>query len=143
MSPSLLQNIPLCQTCAYLFELDLIVDIIASAASSSDFVECRQRVNEMLDCYDRAKLLLSYMVIYAEDVVLALEAQAARSNKIGGGSGTTSIVSSITGIVGCGVLLFFGHGVPLLIASLVVRGGATAAQTGHRGTRPAKTQVSN
>jgi hypothetical protein len=129
------KNIPMCQTCAYLFELDFIVDIIASAASSSDFVECRRRVNEMVDCYDRAKLLLSYMVVYAEDVALALEAQAARSNKIGAGSGATSIVSSIAGIVGCGVLLFVGHGVPLLIASLVVSGGATAAQTGDEMAR--------
>ena len=75
-------------------------------------------------------MLLSYMVVYAEDVASALEAQAARSNKIGVGSVATSIVSSIAGIVGCGVLLFVGHGVPLLIASLVVSGGATAAQTG-------------
>ena len=46
------KNIPMCQLCAYLFELDFIVDTIASAASSSDFGECRRRVNEMVDCYD-------------------------------------------------------------------------------------------
>ncbi|KAL3817609.1 hypothetical protein ACHAXA_006498 [Cyclostephanos tholiformis] len=133
------KNIPICQTCAYLFELDFIVDIIASAASSSDFVECRRRVDEMVDCYDRAKLLLSYMAVYAEDVASALESQAARSNKVKAGSGATSIVSSIAGIVGCGILLFVPPaavaGVPLLIASLVVSGGATAAQTGDEVVR--------
>jgi hypothetical protein len=40
-----------------------------------------------------------------------------------------------TGLTGSGVLLFVGHGVPLLIASLVVSGGATAAQTGDKITR--------
>ena len=133
------KNIPICQACAHLFELDFIVDIIASAASASDYSECRRRVNDMVDCYDRAKLLLSYMAVYAEDVASALEAQAARSNKVKAGSGATSIVSSIAGIVGCGILLFVPPaavaGVPLLIASLVVSGGATAAQTGDEVVR--------
>jgi hypothetical protein len=133
------KNIPICQACAYLFELDFIVDIIATAADAADFAECRRRVNEMVDCYDRAKLLLSYMAVYSEDVASALEAQAARSNKVKAGSGATSIVSSIAGIVGCGILLFVPPaavaGVPLLIASLVVGGGATAAQTGDEVVR--------
>ena len=124
-------HIPLCQPCAYLFELDFLVDVIASTASTPK--ECQQKVNEMVDCYDRAKLLLVYTAQYADEIADALETSTTRSNKIGAGSSATGIVSGLTGVVGCGALLFppvAAAGVPLLIASLVFGGGATAVQSG-------------
>ncbi|KAL7524901.1 hypothetical protein ACHAXR_000764, partial [Thalassiosira sp. AJA248-18] len=124
-------HIPICQPCAYLFELDFLVDVIASTASNTK--ECEQKVNDMVDCYDRAKLLLNYTAQYADEIASALETHTVRSNKIGAGSSATGIVSGITGVVGCGALLFppvAAVGVPLLIASLVFGGGATAVQSG-------------
>ena len=124
-------HIPICQPCSYLFELDFLIDVITNTASNTE--QCRQKVDEMVDCYDRAKLLLVYTTQYADEIATALEGQTSRSNKVGAGSSATGIVSGLTGVVGCGALLFppvAAAGVPLLIASLVFGGGATAAQTG-------------
>ena len=135
------RNIPICQPCAYLFELDFLVDVIATAASltttngdDDDYRCLRRKVDDMIDCYDRAKLLLSYTAQYTDSIASALESRTARSNKIGVGSSATGIVSGIAGVVGCGALLFppvAAVGMPLLIASLVFGGTATAAQTGN------------
>ncbi|KAL9187866.1 hypothetical protein ACHAXT_006244 [Thalassiosira profunda] len=123
-------DIRICQPCAYLFELDFLVDVIASSASDTD--QCRRKVDDMVDKYDRAKLLLEFTAQYAEEIATALESSTARSNKIGAGSSATGIGSGVLGVVGCGALLFppvAAAGVPLLLASLVFGGGATAAQT--------------
>lgn len=126
-------HIPLCQPCAYLFELDFIVDVITQASNNGNMEECRHKVNDMIDCYDRAKLILTFTSQYTDDIAKALQSRKVTSNKIGASSSATGIVSGITGVVGCGALLFppvAAVGVPLLIASLVFGGGATAAQTG-------------
>jgi len=139
------KQIPICQPCAYLFELDFLVDVITTATASASAVDdnqqtlaiqttCRQKVNDMIDCYDRAKLLLAYTAQYTDQIAQSLETRTARSNKIGAGSSATGLVSGITGVVGCSALLFppvAAVGVPLLIASLVFGGTATAAQTGE------------
>eukprot|EP00581_Thalassiosira_minuscula_P009859 CAMPEP_0183706500 /NCGR_PEP_ID=MMETSP0737-20130205/3299_1 /TAXON_ID=385413 /ORGANISM="Thalassiosira miniscula, Strain CCMP1093" /LENGTH=834 /DNA_ID=CAMNT_0025933913 /DNA_START=64 /DNA_END=2568 /DNA_ORIENTATION=- len=125
-------HISICQPCAYLFELDFLVDIITS--TSSDTAQCKRKVDNLVDCYDRAKLLLVFTSNYADDIAAALETTTTRSNKIGAGSSATGIVSGVAGVVGCGALLFppvAAVGVPLLITSLVFGGGATAAQTGE------------
>jgi len=125
------QHIPICQPCAYLFELDFLVDVITNTASNTE--ECKRKVDDMVDCYDRAKILLEYTSQYADDISSALETKTARSNKINAGSSATGVISGVAGVVGCGVLLFppvAAAGVPLLVASLVFGGGATAAQTG-------------
>jgi len=125
------QHIPICVPCAYLFELDFLVDVITNTASNTE--ECKRKVDDMVDCYDRAKILLEYTSQYADDIAAALETNTARSNKIGAGSSATGVISGVAGVVGCGALLFppiAAAGVPLLVASLVFGGGATAAQTG-------------
>lgn len=122
---------PICQPCAYLFELDFLVDVIASTAS--DPQRCQEKVDFMVDCYDRARLLLAYTAQYADDIASALETRTVRSNRIGAGSSAIGVVLGVVGVVGCSVLLFppaAAAGVPLLIASLVFGGGATAVQSG-------------
>lgn len=127
-------HIQICQQCAYLFELDFLVDVIAQASAESNGMElCQQKVNTMIDCYDRAKLLLSYISQYTPNIIEGLQSRTAKSNKIGVGANASGIVSGITGIVGAGALLcppVAAAGVPILIASLVFGGGATAAHTG-------------
>ncbi len=124
-------SIRICQPCAQLFELDFLVDVITTTASNT--AECRTKVNQMVDCYDRAKLLLLFTSQYTDQVAEALEHSTIRSNKIGVGSSATGMVSGMAGVVGCGALLFppaAAVGIPLLISSLVFGGAATAAQTG-------------
>jgi len=125
------RHIPICQPCAYLFELDFLVDVITNTASNTE--ECKRKVDDMVDCYDRAKILLEYTSQYADDIAATLESKTARSNKIGAGSSATGVISGVAGVVGCGALLLppvAAAGVPLLVASLVFGGGATAVQTG-------------
>ena len=124
-------NIRICQSCAHLFELDFLVDVITTTASNA--TECRQKVNEMVDCYDRAKILLLFTAQYTDEIATALEHSEERSNKVGLGSSATSMASGVAGVVGCGALLFppvAAVGVPIFISSLVFGGAATAAQTG-------------
>lgn len=124
-------SIRICEPCAKQFELDFLVDVITTTASNT--AECRKKVNQMVDCYDRAKLLLLFTSQYTEQIAEALEHSTVRSNKIGVGSSATGMVSGVAGVVGCGALLFppvAAVGVPLLISSLVFGGAATAAQTG-------------
>ena len=131
-------RVTICQSCAYLYELEYLVETIASMSSSSSPNDCQQKVNDMIDCYDRAKLLLEYAAEYAEDIASALETNTARSNKIGVGSSASGIVSGVTGVIGCGALFFppaAVAGVPLLIASLVFGTGATTVSSGDAAVR--------
>lgn len=124
-------HVTLCKTCANLFDLDFLVDIII--ASVADAKACQRKVDNLIDCYDRTRLLLLYAAQYSERVASSLEAQTARSNKVGVGASATGVVSGVAGVVGCGALLLppvAVVGVPLLIASLVLGGSATATQTG-------------
>ena len=142
-------HIHICKPCAYLFELDFLVDVIDRAAddaerdqsnnnnnnnnNNNDMQTCQQKVNQMIDCYDRAKLLLTYTSQFAPEISRGLQSRTAKSDKIGVGANASGIVSGITGIVGASALLFppaAAAGVPILIASLVFGGGATAVHTG-------------
>ncbi|KAL7540355.1 hypothetical protein ACHAWF_013117 [Thalassiosira exigua] len=136
-SPTFSKNrITICRPCAYLFELDFLVDVVSTAAS--DLATCRRRVDDLVVCYDRARLLLLYASLHADDVAAALERGTYRSNRIGAGSSGAGVVSGVAGVAGCAALLFPPAavvGVPLLVASLALGGGATAAQTGDAAAR--------
>ena len=129
-------HIHICQNCAYLFDLNFLVDVITQTASNPE--QCQAKVDGLVDCYDRAKLSLEFIAQFADEVANSLESKATRANKIGVGSSATGIASGVAGVVGCGALLFppvAVAGVPLLIGSLVLGGGATAVQTGDSAAR--------
>ena len=129
-------HIHICQHCAYLFDLDFLVDVITQTANNTE--QCQAKVDGLVDCYDRAKLSLEFISQFSDEVANSLESKAARANKIGVGSSATGIASGVAGVVGCGALLFppvAVAGVPLLIGSLVLGGGATAVQTGDSAAR--------
>lgn len=135
-SPAFKGHVHICKTCSYLFELDFLVDMITQTRSYTE--QCRKKVNELIDCYDRARLLLDFTAQFSDEIASSLESKTVRSNKIGVGSGATNIASGVAGVVGCGALLFppvAAAGVPLLIASLVFSGGASAVQTGDAAAR--------
>ena len=150
-------HIQICQQCAYLFEFDFLVDVIACATNKqkvdcktaahddltdandviSNMQQYQQKVNAMIDCYNRAKLLLSYTAQYTPTIIDGLQSRMDKSNKIGIGANASGIVSGITGVIGAGALLcppVAAAGVPILIASLVFGGGATVAHSGDYAT---------
>ena len=141
-------HIQICRECAYLFELEFLVDVIDRARSSppissneddgntdtdnNNMQTCQQKVNSMIDCYDRAKLLLAHTSQYAPQISQGLQSRTDKSNRIGVTANASGILSGITGIVGAGALLcapVAAAGIPILVASLVFGGTATAAHT--------------
>jgi hypothetical protein len=83
----------------------------------------------IVDMYDRVLLVLKFSAQYTNDIADALEHQVKRNNGIGVGSNVTGLVSGITGIVAAATL-FTPAGPPLLIASLIFGGTATAVSAG-------------
>uniref|UniRef100_A0A7S1V4T1 Uncharacterized protein n=1 Tax=Grammatophora oceanica TaxID=210454 RepID=A0A7S1V4T1_9STRA len=79
--------------------------------------------------YDRAVLLLKFSSQFIDDIALALEQSTERQNKVGLGSSSVGVVSGALGIAAACTILT-PAGPPLLIASLLFGGSATAVQTG-------------
>ncbi|CAJ1954690.1 unnamed protein product [Cylindrotheca closterium] len=122
------QNIVVCVDCANLFSLDyLMKNIVHSEVDSIDSTETRKRkMNHMLEVYDRALLILTYSVQFIDDVVVALEQNTSRHNKVGLGSSATGMVSGGLGVAAAATI-FTPVGPPLLLASILFGSGAAAA----------------
>lgn len=89
----------------------------------------KRRINSMLEVYDRAHLVLEYSIQFIDEVVIALQGNTSRHNIIGLGSSATGVVSGGLGVAAaCTILTPVGP--PLLLASILFGGGATAANAG-------------
>ena len=119
------EGINLCGQCETLFGLDFVVDIMSAPSAKTR----QQNTDRLMDVYDRALLLLKYSAQYIDEVANALEESTRTSNRVGLGSSSAGIVSGVLGIVSAATL-FTPAGPPLLIASLLFGGSATAVQTG-------------
>ena len=119
------EGITLCLKCERLFELDFIVDCV----SSSDPAQRAERIEYMVDCYDRCMLLLKYSKQFAEQIAASLEDQKNKQDKIGLASSSVGVLSGVLGIAAAATILS-PAGPPLLIASLFFGGSATTVQSG-------------
>jgi hypothetical protein len=75
--------------------------------------------------YDRALLILTYSVQFIDEVVIALEENTSRHNKVGLGSSATGMVSGGLGVAAAATI-FTPVGPPLLLASILFGSGAAA-----------------
>ena len=120
------ENIIMCCTCEELFGLSYVTQIL----TCPDPKVRRQAIDKMMELYDRTILLLRFMTtVHLDDICTVLQNSTIRKNKVGIGSSSAGIVSGVLGIVSAATI-FTPVGPPLLIASLVFGGSATAAQTG-------------
>jgi hypothetical protein len=119
------EGITLCLKCERLFELDFIVDCV----STSDATQRAERIEYMVDCYDRCMLLLQYSKQFVENIASSLEDQMKKQDKIGLASSSVGILSGVLGIAAAASILT-PAGPPLLIASLFFGGSATTVQSG-------------
>jgi len=119
------EGITLCLKCERLFELDFIVDCV----STSDATQRAERIEYMVDCYDRCMLLLQYSKQFVENIASSLEDQMKKQNKIGLASSSVGVLSGVLGIAAAASILT-PAGPPLLIASLFFGGSATTVQSG-------------
>eukprot|EP00934_Nitzschia_sp_Nitz4_P003791 Nitzschia sp. Nitz4//scaffold191_size41780//19540//20757//NITZ4_007468-RA/size41780-processed-gene-0.81-mRNA-1//-1//CDS//3329540184//3781//frame0 len=120
------QNIVICVECAHLFS---IRHGIRHLLHSDDTSATQNQINYMLEVYDRALLVLSYSMQFIDGVVAALEGNTSRHNKVGLGSSATGVVAGGLGVAAaCTILTPVGP--PLLLASMLFGGGATAVNAG-------------
>jgi len=85
-------------------------------------------MNSMLDVYDRSVLVLRYSSQFIGDISESLQSNSRRNTQVGVGSSASGLVSGVTGVVAaCTILTPIGP--PLLIASVLFGGTATAASS--------------
>jgi hypothetical protein len=115
------EGISVCQDCIKWLEYDF--------ASARLATEVHQYVQHLVDLYQRAHLLLQYSSKFMLATADALEQTTKQHNHIGIGGSGAGMVSSVLGIAAACTILT-PAGPPLLVASLVFGGSATAIQTG-------------
>lgn len=118
------EGITLCLDCRQLFKLEFVIDCLTCSVE-----ERAKKLGRMVDTYDRTLLLLQYSSQFIEDVAVTLQETTARQNKVHVGSSASGIMSGALGIAAAATI-FTPVGPPLLIASLLFGGSATAMQTG-------------
>ena len=132
-----------CIHCAPLFGLDFIVDLIQNGDADPDYR--RRKVDQVVDSYDRAIIVLKYLRQFIDSTCDELEQTAVRDNKIGLGSSATGLVSGVTGLTVAAIhfaamssavsivaaaTVLTPVGPPLLLASIALGGTAAAASSG-------------
>lgn len=148
------ENIIICSDCAHLFSINYVihhvVDIKCNDSSScshnnrdgerqqeqsldgaeqAKHLDAKMKINNMLEVYDRSLLVLRYSVQYIDDVALAIRTNTSRHNKIGLGSSATGMVAGGLGVAAA-CTIWTPVGPPLLLASILFGGGATAFNAG-------------
>ena len=118
------ESLSVCLLCEKLFTLDFVVECMTA---SNDIR--KKRIHHMVDVYDRILLLLKYSQQFIPQVIWNLQESTVVQNKVGIGSSSAGIVSGVLGVAAAATILT-PAGPPLLIASLLFSGSATAVQTG-------------
>jgi hypothetical protein len=121
------QGITLCMACIETLEFDF-------ENESQDVNILSTRVNQLVDLYDRAILLLKYSSPFMLKVADSLDKSMMHRNKVGVGASSAGLVSGALGVAAaCSILTPVGP--PLLVASLLFGGSATVVQTGSEAMR--------
>ena len=118
------EQITVCAECSrFLAGADFLADAVALPEDDR-----RRLMNSLLDVYDRSVLVLRYSSQFIGDVSESLQSNSRRNTRVGVGSSASGLVSGVTGVVAaCTILTPIGP--PLLIASVLFGGTATAASS--------------
>ena len=115
------EGITVCNDCVYHLEYDF-----NSATLPDDLHHQKQ---QLIELYGRAVLLLGYCSQFMLSTADSLEEKTKQHNQIGVGGSSAGLVSGVLGVAAAATILT-PAGPPLLVASLVFGGSATAVQTG-------------
>ena len=117
------EQITVCAECSRFLGADFLADAVGLPEDDR-----RRLMNSLLDVYDRSVLGLRYSSQFIGDVSESLQSNSRRNTKVGVGSSASGLVSGVTGVVAaCTILTPIGP--PLLIASVLFGGTATAASS--------------
>lgn len=124
------EGITLCHECEEVSSLNVFLDCLTmNIGEENASIEIQAYVEKLINLYDRVLLLLRFSEQYLDQMTVALEHTKSRNNKINVGGSSVGIVSGILGVAAAATIVT-PAGVPLLVASLMLGTGATAAQTG-------------
>lgn len=110
------EKVNVCLECEKLFNFEYIVGCL-----TMDKRQRQERVNHMIDLYDRTLLLLKYSSQYIDSVADSLEQTMVKQNRVSLGGSSAGIVSGALGIAAAATILT-PVGPPLLVASLLFGG---------------------
>lgn len=122
------ENIVVCLDCEKVFTLDVCLEFWMAES----LPERQALLHRLLDVYDRTLLLLKYSTLFVDEVATHLETAKQTQNKIHVGSSSFGFLSGALGFAAAATFLTSAPivGPPLLMASLLLGGSATAVQTG-------------
>lgn len=132
------QLIAMCQDCSRLLSPSLTAqaltnnnnkDLDNTALPSSLPSPAALTINELLEVYDRALLVLRYSSAFIPDICTALQDMEKRHNHVGLGSSATGVLSGVVGVAAAATI-FTPVGPPLLLASILFGSTGAAAQAG-------------
>jgi hypothetical protein len=118
------EGIPVCVGCEQLFTLDFVVDCMTAYPEKR-----REHVDHMMNVYDRVVLLYLYSMQFVDQVATKLQKSTRTHNHVSVTSSSAGMLSGVLGVAAAATILT-PAGPPLLIASLLFGGSATAVQTG-------------
>jgi hypothetical protein len=115
------EGVSVCQDCVKCLEYDFASAQVAQAV--------HEYLQHLIDLYQRAHLLLQYCSQFMLATADSLEKTTKQHNHIGVGGSGAGLVSGALGIAAA-ISILTPAGPPLLVASIVFGGSATAVQTG-------------
>lgn len=121
------ENITICTECSHLFSPEAILQTIVEETVTEE--DRKKQHNFLLEVYDRTLLILKYSIQYIDEICEALEINTRRNNQIGLGSSGVGVLSGVMGVTAA-CTIFTPVGPPLLLASVLFSGSATAAAAG-------------
>jgi hypothetical protein len=121
-------KITLCLNCEALFHYETIYKELANATT------VRQRLEKLVEAYDRAFLVLRYSSQFIPTLVEQLHKEASHDDKVTLGTSSVGFLSGAMGFAGAATLLT-PAGPPLLMASLVFGTGNAAVGMGYNTRR--------
>lgn len=119
-------HITLCTSCESVFGIQYITTILTAPSNK----ERQKSLDRLMDMYDRIVLVLRYSSEYIiTDLSDQLDERLTRRHKWGIGSSSAGMISGVLGLAATAAF-FTPAGPPLMIASLIFGGSASAVQTG-------------
>ena len=118
------EKICVCVNCEELFQSNLLVETLNN---DDDSKLLQQRMEALMDIYDRVLLLLRYSEPLMNSLAAQLEYAERKNNHVKLGTSSASVVSGALGFAGMAAILT-PAGPPLLLASVLTGGTGTAVQ---------------
>jgi len=118
-------GIIICDECEKVVSTNFITHCLSTDSNQNR----ENRINRIIDLYDRTLILLRYSSQFIDEIASQLEQSKDQQNKVAASSSSVGMVSGALGVAAAAAI-YTPAGIPLLVASLLLGGSATAFQAG-------------